>query len=160
MVSLLFPRARHSTWTIALLIALLFTTPAMLGLDRVEAGNDEKKLLQLHNRERLKRKIPRLRRRGALAKAAQKYAQAMDENDHFSHTGPDGSTFAERIRKEARGLKAMGENLAFGQNSSKAVHKAWMKSSGHRRNILSRKFRYVGFGRAGDEPYWATSFGG
>ena len=132
----------------------------MFSLDQAEAGNDEKKLLQLHNRERLKRKIPRLRRRGALSKTAQSYAQTMDENDHFSHTGPDGSTFSERIKKETKGLKAMGENLAFGQQSPKAVHKAWMRSPGHKKNILSRNFRYVGFGKAGDEPYWATSFGG
>lgn len=159
MVGIFQCQIGHSARAISLLIALFFSSLAFTAVEQAEAGNG-KKLLQLHNRERLKRKIPRLRRRGPLTKAAQSYAQVMAENDHFSHVGPDGSTFSERIKRETRSLHAMGENLALGQKDAKLVHKAWMRSKTHRRNILNRNFRYVGFGKAGDEPFWATSFGG
>ncbi len=153
-------QTEKSIWNIALLLTLFLLVPAVVSVDRAIAKNDAKKLLQFHNRERLKRRIPRLRMRSGLIRAAQKYAQMMDEYDHFGHTGPFGSTFSERITREARGLRAVGENLALGQASPKAVHKAWMRSRSHRRNILSRTYQYVGFGKAGDEPFWATTFGG
>lgn len=153
-------RPGNSILTFALLISSVLSAPAMLSIEIASGGNDEKRLLRLHNKERKKRNLPRLRFRGGLNRAAQNYALVMAENDHFSHTGPDGSTFDERIKKEEKGLKSMGENLAYGQRTATKVHKAWMKSHGHRKNILSRNFKYVGFGKAGEEPYWATSFGG
>ena len=45
----------------------------------------------------------------------------------------------------------VGENLAFGkasQTAPKAVVEAWMKSPGHRSNILYRGFEEVGIGIA------------
>ncbi|WP_420010693.1 CAP domain-containing protein [Tateyamaria sp.] len=38
--------------------------------------------------------------------------------------------------------------MAFGQQSLPAVMTAWMNSSGHRKNILSRKAKSVGVARA------------
>lgn len=123
----------------------------------------QKKLLRLHNEARKKRNKPPLRLRGALNAAAVKYAIVMDQNDHFDHVGPapENTTFDQRIKAEcADCFKTMGENIAFGQKNEAAVTTAWMKSPGHRRNILNRSFRFVGFGRAGSEPYWVTNFGG
>ncbi|MBL9158752.1 MAG: CAP domain-containing protein [Verrucomicrobiales bacterium] len=123
----------------------------------------QKKLLRLHNEARNKRNLPPLRLRGALNTAAVKYALVMDTNNHFDHTGPapDFTTFDQRIKTECPDcFTTMGENIAFGQANEAAVTTAWMKSPGHRRNILNRSFRFVGFGRAGSEPYWVTNFGG
>jgi len=56
-----------------------------------------------------------------------------------------------------------GENIAAGQPDSESVTRAWMRSPGHRRNILSPDFRYVGFGHATTArgvPYWCAVFGG
>ena len=55
---------------------------------------------------------------------------------------------------------SIAENIAFGQPSVASVNLAWMKSPGHRRNILHRNFRFVGFGKAGASPYWVANFGG
>ena len=41
------------------------------------------------------------------------------------------------------------ENVAVGQKSAKAVVRAWMNSSGHRANILSRRWQFIGAGRCG-----------
>ncbi|MBK5117578.1 MAG: hypothetical protein JJE23_11745, partial [Thermoleophilia bacterium] len=43
----------------------------------------------------------------------------------------------------------LGENIAYGfgsQSSPKLIVKAWMKSSGHRANILNRSFEHIGIG--------------
>lgn len=123
----------------------------------------QRKLLRLHNEQREKRNKPKLRLRGALNRSAVKYAQVMNANNHFDHVGPAPgfSTFDQRINDECSGcFSTMGENIAFGQRNEVEVTRAWMKSPGHRRNILNRNFRFVGFGRAGNPKYWVTNFGG
>ncbi len=129
---------------------------------RVEAATAyQRQLLRLHNVEREKRNQPRLRFHGALNRSASRYASLMDATDHFDHTGPDGSTFDQRILDAGgTGFLTMGENIALGQRTPDEVTRAWMASPGHRRNILNRSFRVVGFGKAGSEPYWVTNFGG
>lgn len=146
--------------TCLLLAAFLAFVTALC--PRVEAATAyQRQLLRLHNEERAKRNLPALKLHGALNLAAAKYARVLDVNDHFDHVGPDGSTFDERI-EEAGGTSftAMGENIAMGQRTPVEVTRAWMASPGHRRNILFRSFRFVGFGKAGGEPYWVTNFGG
>ena len=53
------------------------------------------------------------------------------------------------------------ENIAAGQPNPVEVMKAWMKSPGHRANILSCAFRNVGVGIAldGRRPVWTQDFG-
>ena len=116
------------------------------GVDQVIAqAGIAKKLLRAHNRERKKRNRPRLKRKGALIRSSRKYANVMAANNHFSHTGPapDFSEFFERIRAEGFN-GAMAENIARGQRSVGEVMRSWMRSSGHRKNILSRKYKYFG----------------
>ncbi len=144
--------------TLSLLIGFLSIAPAALNLSTTEAASYRSKLLQLHNRERKKRNLPRFRRVGSLNRAAAKYARVMKVNNHFSHTGPDGSRFDQRIRAAGYRGNAMGENIAFGYRTPAAVFRGWMKSPGHRRNIRSRKFDEIGFGKSG--TYWVTNFGG
>lgn len=148
--------SRRLPLILALLLGSLSAPP------RAEAATVyQKQLLRLHNAEREKRNRDRLRFHAALNRSATRYARLMDSADHFDHTGPDGSTFDQRIRSAGgTGFSTMGENIAFGQRTPAEVTRAWMTSPGHRRNILNRGFRYVGFGKAGSEPYWVTNFGG
>lgn len=123
----------------------------------------QKRLLRLHNAERSKRNRQPLRLYGALNRAAVKYAVVMsrEPGTYFSHTGPDGSTFDQRIiAAGGTNFSAIGENIAYGQPNETAVHLVWMRSAGHRKNILNPRFNYVGFGRAGSGPHWVTNFGG
>jgi uncharacterized protein YkwD len=58
----------------------------------------------------------------------------------------------------------MGENIAAGQRTPAAVMDAWMKSPGHRANILNCGFRVIGMGVATvtGSPfgiYWTQNFG-
>lgn len=93
-----------------------------------------------------------------LSRVAQAHACDMAQRGYFSHTSPDGRSMADRTNRAGLPrLCAMGENIARGQRDVPSVMAGWMRSSGHRRNILDRDFTLVGFGRA-DGPNWVQVF--
>lgn len=57
---------------------------------------------------------------------------------------------------DACGLMTAGENVAYGYPTGKAVvNQGWMRSEGHRANILSRSFRLVAVAaRRDDDGTW------
>jgi len=110
-------------------------------------------VLCLHNRERARHGLPRLRENPLLRRAAERHTDNMVSERFFDHTSPSGSTMVERIRrtgytKRARSW-ALGENIAWGSGSlatASQIHRSWMGSPGHRANILQRSFREIGIG--------------
>jgi uncharacterized protein YkwD len=122
--------------------------PTRANLELVRAA-----VLCLHNRERVRHGLPRLRENPLLRRAAERHTDNMVSERFFDHTSPSGSTMVERIRrtgytKRARSW-ALGENIAWGSGSlatAAQIHRSWMKSSGHRANILQRSFREIGIG--------------
>jgi uncharacterized protein YkwD len=122
--------------------------PTRANLERVRAA-----VLCLHNRERARHGLPRLRENPLLRRAAERHTDNMVSERFFDHTSPSGSTMVERIRrtgytKRARSW-ALGENIAWGSGSlatAAQIHRSWMKSPGHRANILQRSFREIGIG--------------
>ncbi len=93
-----------------------------------------------------------------LIKSAAGYSKVMSHNKHFDHIGLDSSTPDDRIRAAGQTGSATGENIAAGFTTPALVFRGWMNSPGHRRNIRSRLFNQIGFGKAG--TYWVTNFGG
>ena len=95
-----------------------------------------------------------------LSVAAQKHANWMATNKTLNHN-ENGITFSTRLSAEDYHFWNAGENIAMGQPTVQSVMTAWMNSSGHRANILSIKFRDVGFGMAEneDKKYWCVDFG-
>lgn len=65
--------------------------------------------------------------------------------------------FHQNLRRVATdcGLSYAGENVAYGYASGTEVVRAWMNSSGHRANILNRRYRAMGIGaRKADDGTW------
>ena len=84
-----------------------------------------------------------------LQKAARPHSIAMVKEDYFAHNSRDGKTSGERLKGLGYNWRATGENLARGSGSfsePKSRFEAWMKSDGHRKNILERKYEEVGVG--------------
>ena len=103
-------------------------------------------MLELHNRQRARRNLPRLCVHPALQRAARAHSARMLRRDSFSH-----GNVGKRLRKAGYRWRHYGENIAWGtgsKGSPKSRFKGWMKSNSHRPNILSRKFREVGIGLA------------
>jgi uncharacterized protein YkwD len=100
----------------------------------------------------------------------------MVRDNFFDHVAPGGSTMLGRVRASSylRGTRswALGENLAWGTGELATPARtvdAWMRSEGHRRNILDRSFREIGIGVSVGAPVdvsaalpaatYATEFG-
>ena len=91
-----------------------------------------------------------------LSQAARAHAQDMIDNDYFSHDSQDGRSFSDRARAAGYACVA-AENIAFGQPTMTDVVDTWLKSSGHRRNILLADAAEFGIGRVGD--MWVLMMG-
>jgi uncharacterized protein YkwD len=123
-------------------------------LDEVRAA-----VLCLHNRERAERGLPPLKEHAKLRQAAEGHSDDMVAGRYFSHDAPDGDDMVDRILRTgyARGAAAwsLGENIAYGTGdlaTAAQIHRAWMRSPGHRANILRRQFREIGIGIAIGAP--------
>ena len=61
----------------------------------------------------------------------------------------------------ALGFSGVAENIAYGQRSPEEVMKSWLKSPGHRSNILNSKFTEIGCGMSisgNGKLYWCVCF--
>ena len=72
--------------------------------------------------------------------------RAEEISRSFSHTRPDGRAFYTAL--DAVGIRngSRGENIASGYKTPSEVMTAWMNSSGHRANILSKSYKELGIG--------------
>jgi uncharacterized protein YkwD len=140
----------------ALAVAVLTALPGSAVAGRSKLASQRAALLTRHNRARAKANRPKLRMNAKLNAAAQRYAELLRRTGKFGHSVK--GTLGSRIRAEDYRFRVAGENIAKGQRSPSAVVRAWMRSSGHRRNILNRKYCDVGFGVSGN--VWVVDFGG
>jgi uncharacterized protein YkwD len=95
-----------------------------------------------------------------LAAVARAHSADMRDRGYFSHDAPGGVSPWDRA--EAAGISTMrAENIAQGQRDAAAVMAAWMKSPGHRENILDCDLRTLGVGVAQGSggPWWTQDFG-
>lgn len=105
-----------------------------------------------------------LREHTSLRNVASRYSEQMVTDRFFDHTSPSGSTMTIRIKRSnyLRGARAwaLGENLAWGSGqlaTPRQTVKAWMRSPGHKANILSPKFKDVGIGVSTGTPRGADN---
>jgi Uncharacterized protein with SCP/PR1 domains len=101
-------------------------------------------VLRLVNVERTKAGLSAYTTNKTITSAANKRAQEISVS--FSHTRPNGSSFASVLKDYGLPYTAAGENIAYGQKTPKEVVSAWMKSTGHRANILNKRFKKLGIG--------------
>lgn len=83
-----------------------------------------------------------------LEAAAKAHARDMARKGFMSHTGSDGSNLGTRIKRTGFRYCFGAENIAMGQNSLDGAMASWMNSGGHRKNILNRKAKSMGFAQA------------
>ena len=135
--------------------AALAATPAIGSSRPAEAAtvSVQNQVIQLVNVQRAKVGCRALVLDARLSRAAQAHSIDMAKRRYFSHTSLDGRTFAQRIRAQGYTGSLIGENIAAGYPTPKAVMDAWMKSPGHKANILRCRYKAIGVGSAGGWPY-------
>jgi uncharacterized protein YkwD len=114
----------------------------------------ERRTFVLHNRIRRDHDLKPFCVHPFLQKAARAHSKDMIGRDYFSHQSMGGETFAERLERfgytrEGYAYYRAGENIAGGSGSygePGSTMRRWMRSDGHRRNILNLEFRQIGIG--------------
>lgn len=145
-----------------------------IGNENVDSQNNEfeQEMLILVNKIRRKNHLKILNWQDDLARAARYHAQDMAVDDYLEHETYDRNdnqlvriceTFY-RIEKFIR-MNNLGENISAGKSTAQETVDGWMKSEGHRKNILNPKFKYIGVGYYFKEDthyqhYWVQDFGG
>ena len=120
-------------------------------------------VIRITNQKRRKRGLDPLTGDDLLHKAAQGHADEMDAMGRYlGHDSADGRDPGDRIDEVNYDWRTYRENVASGQKTAKEVVKAWMKSPGHRKNILSDDISEIGIGFAVDDQsgsaYWVQKF--
>jgi uncharacterized protein YkwD len=116
------------------------------------------------NRFRQSRGLHPLRLEQGLMRSAIWKAQHMAHFYYFGHGDPAPPVDRGMPQRLAAcGFASSGsENIAYGYRSAIGVVRAWLRSPGHRRNIVSRSWRYLGVGVAVSHhggTFWAQNFG-
>jgi len=112
---------------------------------REELNSSEYHLLELVNKERKKAGLSLFVMDSLLQKVARAHSADMVKKDFFSHKNPDGQNPFDRMKKAGVVFMAAAENIAYNA-SVVEIHKALMKSPGHRANIMNSKLGRIGIG--------------
>ena len=99
----------------------------------------ELQVIRLCNVEREKRGIAPLKRVAQMVTNCRKHSCVQKKRRSMFHGN-----------LSAQGCRA--ENVAVGQKTPGGVVRAWMNSSGHRANILNRRWTCVGYRKSGNYP--------
>ena len=128
--------------------------PTRSNSTRIEAAT-----LCLVNVQRARHGERALRPNADLARSAAAHSEDMVARNYFDHTSPGGETVLDRIKASSyvpsRAGYTLGENIAMGTMqlaTPAAIVESWMKSAGHRANILNAEFRDSGLGVVARAP--------
>ena len=116
------------------------------------------KLIELHNKARNSNSwmwsINPLQMNNDLMRYAQDWSKVMSDRNSLKHSSMRNIMDL--------GFSRASENIAYGQKTEDAVMKTWLRSPGHRRNILSTSIDSIGCGYYYSEKniiYWCVCFG-
>ncbi|MEV0117696.1 CAP domain-containing protein [Streptomyces sp. NPDC050844] len=121
----------------------------------------EKKLLVLVNAERAKAGCGPLRLDRRVQTAARAHARDMAARNYYEHVSPEGEHADDRMRKAGYPTGAWAENIHKGPKGPKTAMRDWMRSPGHRANILNCAYKDFGAGVSlkANGPWWVQNFG-
>ena len=121
------------------------------------ATSVERLMLDLINDERRQAGVDPLELERQLNTSAENHSEWMLDRNVFSHTGQGGSSAGDRMADagfDFSGSWSWGENVAWQSERGASgiaddvrnLHESLMNSPGHRANILSANFDYIGIG--------------
>ena len=140
----------------SLIVVMLLVIGVQFGLSLDKTGSvlgartdlAPAELLKDTNLERQEHSLPPLQIDDKLSLAASEKAEDMLANQYWAHTSPDGTTPWNWIKGAGYNYSHAGENLARNYYTADSATEAWMKSPGHRANILDENYTEAGFATA------------
>lgn len=94
-------------------------------------------VLRRVNEIRKKHNLRSVRLSNRLSMCAKYHARDVMKMGHSGHVGSDGSSMQDRLERINYKYAYACENAASGQEDAEHVVRSWMKSKGHRDNILN-----------------------
>lgn len=136
----------------------LLISSAALSYENPELAEYAKQVAILVNRERSSYGLQPVKYSPLLSEAANVRSSELRKN--FSHTRPNGTSCFTVLKEFDISYFSAAENIAYGQRTHEIVMNAWMNSSGHRANILSKNVEYIGVGVVYSNGiyYWTQLF--
>lgn len=102
-------------------------------------------IIDATNKERTKAGLTPLATNTRLIQSAKKKVDDMIALQYFEHTSPTGKTVSDLADGQGYSYIILGENLAVGDFLATAeLLDAWMKSPGHKANIMNPQYQEVG----------------
>lgn len=141
---------------------LLFLSAAVLAQSPPTGEAQAKLMLEQVNRIRKENQVPEMKSSGKLATIALNQAQSMATTGNLTHFDAEGRSIGDRARLVGYKFSLVGENIALGPTTVESVMTAWLKSPGHRKNILEKGFREFGSASVADsqgQVFWVQVFG-
>ena len=119
----------------------------------------EAQVLTLVNEQRSKAGCKALKSNGKLVLAARRHSQFMADTGKHGHEGIGDGTPQERIDKAGYRPAGWAENIAWGYTGPASVMDGWMRSAGHKANILNCSYTEIGVGVDRGGRNWTQVFG-
>jgi uncharacterized protein YkwD len=152
--------SRKRPWSEWLARAALAMIALLLGSTGAAAQSPQELrsfALELVNEARASQGLPALSFEAELNEAAKAHAEDMLRRGYFAHVSPEGGTAMDRYRAAGGSTgRLVAENIAQcagcapEREAIARLHRGWMKSPGHRANILSPGVARFGFGIAAE----------
>ncbi len=123
-----------------------------------KATAEEKRQVKITNQYRLMFGRYALQLHPKLLACARMHSNDMAAGGFFAHQNPrDPKKKTPNDRARLSGFYGgVSENIAANGGGAIGAHKAWIGSSGHHRNILNARWRYMGSGNSG--KLWTQNF--
>jgi uncharacterized protein YkwD len=133
-----------------------------LPIGAAEATSLQSAAAQYINAYRARSGLAPLSSNRTLASVADLQCRLMIANGRIGHQFGPGTRLTERLAHAGGEPRLIAENVARGQAGIPEVMAAWMRSPGHRRNMLHPRMTEFGLAQksADGEPYWALVLGG
>ncbi len=116
-----------------------------------DAAAFEAELLGLVNRHRVSMGLNALLESASLTAVARDHSVDMIAQTYFGHWSPEGLTAGGRLSAAGVTWTSVGENLAEGWWTPRAVLEAWLLSPLHRENLERADWTHAGVGVARGE---------
>jgi len=141
------------------------------GSDPGSSTGEEQKVFELVNDEREAAGVNPLEWCNGLYELAKAHSNDMCDRGFFNHINPDGEDPMDRARLGHAGsytftpivpdpYTRIAENIAQSFSTAEQVMQAWMRSPGHRAQILNGANTHIGVGQcAGCGRHWTQNFG-
>jgi len=126
--------------------------------EEVKVGSVIQQVVDLTNQERAKAGLKALQIDTKLTQSAEAKSQDMKNKNYFSHTSPTYGSPFDQMESLGITYKSAAENIAMGQRSAAEVVDAWMKSPGHKANMMNPSFTHIGVGLSDSGFYWTQQF--